>query len=105
MAGECASDGRVERCGADTAALISRSGILWEENFSGRSFGRQFSKKLLPGNLVGAQQREMSRELLDVDPGGAARAQMIDEMKHAELRGVIDAVEHAFAGKHTGCAH
>ena len=46
----------------------------------------------------------MRGQLLDVQPRGAASAEVFDQVEDAEFRGVIDAMKHALTGKHTGGA-
>lgn len=51
------------------------------------------------------EQGKVTRQLLDIEPGGAAAAEMINQVEDAEFGGVVYPVEHAFAREDTGCAH
>ena len=65
----------------------------------------QALQKIVAGNLPGAEHLEVGRELLDVDPGGAARRQVVDQVQQRQLRGVGLVVEHALAGEQPAGVH
>ena len=78
--------------------------ILRKQPSIGAPFDREKREKLVATYLASAEKGEMGGQLLDVQPCGAASAKMFNEVEGAEFRGVIDAMKHALAGKHTGGA-
>lgn len=67
--------------------------------------GAKLGEKRVAGNLAGAEHGEVGRELLNVDPRGAAGAEVLDEVEDAELRTVGDVVKHAFTGEDVTGGH
>lgn len=94
------------RCGYECpeAALWDKAPYL-KQRARGALLGDEHGEEFVPREFAGAERGEVRRELLDVDPRGAARTEVFNEVKDGELGGIVDAVKHAFAGEDAAGRH